>query len=186
MTGAAHVTSAGRQRGGSADVALERGARTRRVLVASHGTDGARAAERAALARLKPGQHLCQLVIVPELWRSMSGDGWRINASTEHEFCDYLEGQIEREVRAEVERLARLAGSHGVVFSARSEHGTLEECLIAETLRVAYDLVVLGSPRPAGQPGLRSRMRLDRLVSRLAVPLMVIPHPSRLAQDGAA
>jgi len=39
-------------------------------------------------------------------------------------------------------------------------------------------LVVIGSPRPAGQRGLRSRMQLESLVRSLAVPLLIVPHPA--------
>jgi nucleotide-binding universal stress UspA family protein len=39
------------------------------------------------------------------------------------------------------------------------------------------DLVVIGSPRPTGVRGLRSRMQLEALVRGLAVPLLIVPHP---------
>jgi nucleotide-binding universal stress UspA family protein len=147
------------------------------VLLASHGTPGARAAEEAAIALLAAGGRLHHLVIVPELWRGMSGDGWRINAATEGEFCDYLEAQIERETLAEVRRVAEEAARRGLDYSASSECGPLEDVLAASAAAGDYDVVVMGSPRPKGRLGLRSRMRLDRLARRLRVPFIVVPHP---------
>lgn len=153
------------------------GLRARRVLLASHGTAGARAAEAAALDLVAAGGSIHHLVIVPELWRGMSGDGWRINAATEREFCDYLEGQIERETLAELKRVADAAARRGIVYSASSECGPLEASLAAAAAKGGYDAVVIGAPRPRGMTGLRSRMRLDRLAPMLTVPLVVVPHP---------
>lgn len=149
------------------------------VLLASHDTNGARAAETAALDAVVAGGHLHHLVIVPEFWRHMSGDGWRINASTEHAFCDYLEGQIEREILAHVSRVHELARARAIDYSARSEAGPLAETLVRVANAGGYDLVVIGAPRPKGRPGLRSRMCLDTLARGLRVPLAVIPTVGR-------
>jgi hypothetical protein len=45
----------------------------------------------------------------------------------------------------------------------------------AATLRP--DIVVIGAPRPKGSPGLRSRMRVEKLAGALGAPLLVVPHP---------
>jgi hypothetical protein len=123
--------------------------RAHSVLLASHDTEGSRAAERAALDAVIEGGRLHHLVIVPQFWQSITGDGWRINASTEHAFCDYVEAQIEREILAHLTRVHETARSRGIHYSASSRHG------------------------------LRSRINLDKLAARLRVPLVVIPHPGR-------
>jgi 2-isopropylmalate synthase len=40
------------------------------------------------------------------------------------------------------------------------------------------ELVVIGSPRPAGVRGLRSRMQMETLVRALTVPLLIVPYPA--------
>ncbi|KAB2919224.1 MAG: hypothetical protein F9K29_06310 [Hyphomicrobiaceae bacterium] len=147
------------------------------VLLASHDTEGSRAAERAALDAVVPGGRLHHLVIVPEFWRSITGDGWRINASTEHAFCDYLEAQIEREILEHLNRVNAQARARGIHYSASSEHGRLADCVVAASEKADYDLVMIGAPRPKGEPGLRSRLDLDRLTRALRIPLVVVPHP---------
>jgi nucleotide-binding universal stress UspA family protein len=151
--------------------------RANSVLLASHGTDGGRAAECVAQDAVAPGGRLHHLVIVPEFWQGMTGDGWRINASTEHAFCDYLEAQIEREIMEHLTRVSVEAKSRNIRYSAGSKHGRLEDCLIAAAHEQAVDLVVIGSPRPKGHPGLRSRFDLNKLARGLRVPLVVVPHP---------
>jgi hypothetical protein len=108
----------------------------------------------------------------------MTGDGWRINAATEHEFCDYLESQIERETLAYLRLVARVAARRGIVYSASSECGPLVACLAATAAAGDYQAVVIGSPRPRGISGLRSRLDVDKLMRVLGIPLIVIPHPA--------
>jgi len=149
-----------------------------RLLLASHDSEGARAAERAAIAALGPGGSLRHLVIVPELWQGMAGDGWRCNGSNVRDFADYLEGQIDREIRAHLERVHAEAQPRGICYSAASRHGSLADCLVAECIAGSYEAVVIGAPRPKRMTGLRSRMDLDRLLRSLPVPLIVVPHPA--------
>lgn len=152
--------------------------RARNVLLASHDTAGSRAAECAALDALSEGGRLHHLVVVPEFWQSITGDGWRINASTEHAFCDYVEATIEREILAHLVRVNGEARLRGIQYSAGSKHGPLATCLIEAARESDFDLVVIGAPRPKRHPGLRSRMDLDKLTRSLDVPLVIIPHPA--------
>jgi nucleotide-binding universal stress UspA family protein len=170
------VRAVGRHQAFSVQAPLS-GLRARSVLLASHGTEGAQAAEAAALEIVAPGGSIHHLVIVPELWQGMSGDGWRINAVTEHEFCDYLEAQIERETLEHLRRVAGKAARRSITYSAGSEFGVLEDCLAIAAAKDAYDVIVIGAPRPKGLLGLRSRMRLDKLARALPMPLLIIPHP---------
>jgi nucleotide-binding universal stress UspA family protein len=145
------------------------------VLLASHDTAGAQAAERAALDALAAGGSLHHLVIVPEFWQSITGDGWRIS-DTEHQFCDYSKARSSGNPPS-IGRVNPQARARGIRYSASSRHGRLEDCLNAATRQGEYDLVVIGAPRPKGQPGFRSRINLDKLARGLRVPLVVIPHP---------
>lgn len=149
------------------------------VLLASHDTQGSRAAERAALDAVVEGGRLHHLVIVPDFWQSITGDGWRINASTEHLFCDYLEAQIERETLEYMAQVNAAARARGIHYSAGSKHGRLAECLIAASNEAHYHLVVIGAPRPKACPGLYSRIDLNKLARGLRAPLLVVPHPGR-------
>jgi nucleotide-binding universal stress UspA family protein len=51
------------------------------------------------------------------------------------------------------------------------------ECLIRRAAKGPADLIVLGSPRPKGQVGLRSRMLDEKLFRSLRVPVIIAPHP---------
>ena len=148
-----------------------------RIVLASHGTTGAQAAERAALARCAPGANLWQLVVVPDFWKGMMGDDWLNNASTRETFGKHVEHQIEAEIAVQVERVRAKAAQLGLSYQCRTVLGKPAECLLAYSSELAPELVVIGAPRPKGVTGLRSRMHLETLVRALKAPLLIVPHP---------
>jgi nucleotide-binding universal stress UspA family protein len=151
--------------------------RTKCVLLASHGTDGARAAERMAMELCDSMGKLHHLVVVPDLWKGMTGDDWLNNGSTRDRFRRYLESELEEEVRGNVDRVKSDAATQQISYTAEVMVGKPDACLIEASQRGKYDLVVMGSPRPKGKPGLRSRMATDPLARQLAAPLLIVPYP---------
>ena len=76
------------------------------LLLASHGTPGALAAEAAALDLLTENGHLHHVLAVPDFWTGMMGDDWLNNAATQARYGKYVENQIAREVGVELARVA--------------------------------------------------------------------------------
>jgi nucleotide-binding universal stress UspA family protein len=148
-----------------------------RVLLASHGTPGARAAERMALALAVPTATIYHLVVVPDFWKGMMGDDWLNNASTRAAYGRHVESQLAREIeehRAALEQEIRASGRR---YERHVVLGKPDEALLDYAAAIEPDLVVIGTRRPAGAPGLRSRMRLEKLTEALNAPLLVVPHP---------
>jgi nucleotide-binding universal stress UspA family protein len=151
----------------------------RAILLASHGTPGARAAERAALDLCAPGGRVHHLIVIPDFWKGMLGDDWLNNAAVHLRFGRYVENQLEREIvehAAEVEAQAKRCG---LAYSCEMRLGRPAECLAAVAAAGDYDLVVAGSPRPKGIPGYRSRLAVETLVRMLKTPLLVVPYPGQ-------
>ncbi len=130
----------------------------RSILLASHGSDGARAAEETALDLLGDGGSLFHLVVVPDLWKGMMGDDWLNNAVTRARFGKYVEEQLAREIGEHIARLERSVKRSNITYETDIRLGKPAECLIEAERAGAYDLVVVGAPRPKGTLGLRSRM----------------------------
>lgn len=151
--------------------------KNRHILLASHGTDGARAAETTALALCPPGGTLHHLIVVPDFWKGMMGDDWLNNAMTQDAYGSYVENQLEEEIRSHVRRLQKLATKRHIRYRPDMVLGKPTDCLIERAKRAGLNLVVIGSPRPRGKSGLRSRMDTDKLVRALRVPLLIVPHP---------
>lgn len=115
--------------------------------------------------------------MVPDFWKGMMGDDWLNNAATRDAYGRHLERELEREIEADVSRVRSLAAAAGLAYETRTMIGKPAECLVEWALALRPDLVVIGSPRPAGTRGLRSRMQMERLLRGLPAPLLVVPHP---------
>ena len=146
------------------------------ILLASHGTEGARAAERMALERCAAGGEIYHLFVVPDLWKGMMGDDWLNNVRTRIRFGEYLEGQLEKEMQVHLERMEEMTALACLSYEPIVHIGKPTSCLLAEMSRRSCDLVVIGAPRPKGVEGLRSRMRLDELLRAAQVPVMIAPY----------
>jgi len=150
------------------------------VLLASHGTPGAQAAEQAALDLcVEGGASLHRLLVVPDFWKGMMGDDWLNNAVTQARFGKYVENQLARESADDIDRTVKEAEKRNVPFDFSVVFGKPADCLLQAAAEKDYDLIVIGSPRPKGAEGYRSRMALDPLVRALKTRLMIIPHPDR-------
>ena len=149
----------------------------RAVLMASHGTVGAQAAERSTLALCGQGARLLHLLVVPELWRGMMGDDWLNNASTRAAFGRYLEGELGREIDQHIARVRLAAAALALDYQPHVMLGEPAACLLEHAASVRPDLVVIGSKRPRGAQGLRSRLRVEQILGKLPAPLLIVPHP---------
>jgi len=147
------------------------------ILLASHGTPGALAAEVLALALCARGSTLHHLLVVPDLWQGMMGDDWLNNVGTRIAFGRYLEGELMGEIREHVGRLKGETSTRGVRYLSAVRQGDPADCLVAFSREVHCELILIGAPRPKGVPGLRSRLRMDTLMRGLDAPLMVAPYP---------
>ena len=148
------------------------------ILLASHGTEGAMAAEKMALILCNKGAKLHHLIVVPTLWEGITGDDWLNNGSTRDTFRRYLETELGREVDEHCERVSREAEKNELEYSKTIVFGEPDECLLDACKNDTYDLVIMGSPRPKGKKGIRSRMSLEPLAKLLSIPLMLVPYPN--------
>ncbi len=147
------------------------------VLLASHGTEGAIAAEQMAFRMCGKGAHLHHLIVVPGFWKGTTGDDWLNNGSTRDTFRRYLESELGREVDENFTRVGDGAVKQEVDYTNDMVVGDPDKCLLEASQQQQYDLIILGSPRPKGKSGLRSRMITDALTHKLTIPLLIVPYP---------
>jgi len=148
------------------------------ILLASHGTDGAQAAEQMAISICDKGGAIHHLVVVPTLWEGMTGDDWLNNGKTRNTFRRYLESELEQEVAEHCERVSQHAKENDIEYTNEVIVGEPDECLIDVSIKQDYDLVVMGAPRPKGVSGLRSRISTDTITRKIKTPLMIVPYPA--------
>ncbi|TRZ92455.1 MAG: hypothetical protein D4R84_12325 [Rhodocyclaceae bacterium] len=144
------------------------------LLLCHHGTEGASRAEALAYRIAEPGRTtIVHCLVVPELWAGMQGDDWLNNATTRDTFAQYVEGLLERDAAGEFEAVSARCAERGIAYKAVSRFGDPAECAAAIAAEEGVDLVVVGPSRPKGMLGLRSRMDLERLTSKLDCTLLI-------------
>ena len=147
------------------------------ILLSSHGTPGAQAAERMALEVCNKNSQLMHLLVVPEFWKHMMGDDWLNNGITRDRYARYLEAELGQELDEHIERVSKQAKALGMNYSSQIVIGNPESCLSDQCNQGNYDLVIVGSPRPKGEKGLNSRMTTERALKSINVPLLIAPYP---------
>lgn len=135
------------------------------------------AAEQMALSLCGKGAKLHHLLVVPTLWQGMTGDDWLNNGSTRDTFRRYLESELGREIDEHCNRVNNAADELELEYSKTIVLGEPDECLIDASKSDNYDLVIMGSPRPKGKKGIRSRMAVESLTKSLNIPLLIVPYP---------
>jgi len=147
------------------------------ILLASHGTPGACAAEMAAFNLSSPDTSLHHLIVVPDFWKGMLGDDWLNNASTQIRYGQYLEGELEKEVQDNINRVSAEAKARNIGYTYEFMLGKPADCLLKVANHAHFDIIIMGSPRSKNQEGLKSRMQCETLLRGLSTPLLIIPHP---------
>jgi len=150
----------------------------KKIILASHGTIGACAAENAAFSLCQSDTTLFHLIVVPDFWKGMLGDDWLNNAITQIQYGKYLEGELEKEIQENIKRVGTKANTWKIAYHYEIMLGKPTECLLKVANHASFDLVVMGSPRPKNKEGLKSRMYCEKLIHNLSVPLLIIPFNS--------
>ena len=130
-----------------------------------------------ALSLCEKGAKLHHLLVVPTLWQGKTGDDWLNNGSTRDRFRRYLESELGREVDEHCARISTQAKEQDVSYCSELVVGESEQCLLDTCSKHNFELVVMGSPRPRGVTGLRSRMSTEPLTRALSIPLLIVPYP---------
>ena len=148
------------------------------IILASHGTRGAQAAEQTLFSILNRGMSVMHLIVVPDFWEGMMGDDWLNNASTRDVYKDYVEGELEKEVRETIQRVKLFVEQQEASYDTRLVRGEPDKCLLSLIEEVDVDTLILGGRRPKGVEGLRSYMLTERLMKGLTKQLLVTPYPA--------
>ena len=144
------------------------------ILLAHHGTAGALLAESLAFDIAVPEQTLVvHLLVVPDLWAGMQGDDWLLSASTRDDFGRYVEGILQASMEEQLRALEARCAERHINYKSVARYGDPTDCLLETAAQEQATLVVIGPPRPKGVTGLRSRLDLERLARKLAMPLMI-------------
>jgi len=152
------------------------------ILLASHGTLGARAAEKLTYdlcLKYKSSFEisLTHLYVIPEFWKNMLADDWLSNVSTHIQFENYLQNELKQEAEDNTKRIRFKLDSLKIDNQPIIKFGEPNKCLINTCLETNFDLVIIGSRRPKSMHGLSSIMNSEKLPQNIPAKLLQVPHP---------
>ena len=156
----------------------------RSLLLCTHGTDGAKQAERLVFADLFPKNpeiSVTVLTIIDQDWQEMTGDDWLNSSHTHTTFLDHVQQQMQEENEEDWQRIKEqypLAGKASFIGAV----GPIEETIVTRARQKKCDLIVIGPHRESKrlfnlqmEKGLRSRINPVTLHKILPCPLLVAP-----------
>jgi nucleotide-binding universal stress UspA family protein len=144
------------------------------ILLATHGTPGARKAEALALEWARSyGARVTVLSIINEAWGDMTCDDWLNTSATRNTFGSYVAGEIAKEIE---HVWTRIKGEfEGVEIDFLSKGGKLDDVLAEAARKVGPDVAVMGAWQKTQAPGFRDRFENKRLHPQMPCPLVVAP-----------
>lgn len=146
------------------------------LLLAHHGTPGARRAEALAVRMaLLLQARVTHLLVVPAFWEGMMGDDWLNNAATRDAFGSYLENLLSEEAQVVVGGVRERCLASGLGYRALLRQGDVTEVMLRVAAEIRPVMMVIGPRRPGGVPGFRDRVRIEGLARGLEVPLLIAP-----------
>lgn len=144
-------------------------------LLASHGSQGALAAEAAALSDCQPGDQLDHLYVIPAWWAEMTGDDWLNNGVSRNSYRQHLESELKKEYESVVQRVQHACEQRNIGYNALLIVGDGERTLCA--LGADYQKIFIGSRRPKNYQGLRDRMLTKKVLRAFKDRLKIIDYP---------
>ncbi len=147
------------------------------ILLCTHGTPGARHAERWVFNILHPGfpqAKLTVLTIINQDWSVMIGDDWLNASTTRNAFRRHVDDQLAEEIEADWQRIKQTY-PHAAECDFKRVFGPIEETFVEAAQSLGCDLVVIGPYQKKQGKGFKARVQNKVLHPLLQVPLMVAP-----------
>jgi nucleotide-binding universal stress UspA family protein len=144
------------------------------ILLATHGTPGARKAELLAKQWADTyGAKVTVLSIINEAWGDMTCDDWLNTSTTRNKFGSYVAGEIASEIQHVWDRIRD--EFEGVEIEFMTISGTLDDALVAAMKDTKPDVALMGAWQKRQAPGFRDRFENKRLHPQMPCPLVVAP-----------
>lgn len=149
----------------------------RKILVATHGTEGAKKAELCAIGLARAlGAEIHALYVIHKGWGSLVGIEWLHPSQVRMEFYRYAEKELYRRAGEVLDDLTRRG--EGVDITTAVSVGEPFE-VIAKTARdLDADLIVIGPAGSGRSEEYRARIPLKRLLKKAPCPVLVATEPA--------
>lgn len=148
----------------------------KKILVATHGTKGAQAAEDLAvdLAR-EHGAILHCIHVVNEDWKWMTGDDWLNTSASRNRFARHVENELGLEAEVIRKRISEKSSRRAVSVAFENVVGNPGKMILQAASGAGADLIVMGARQPRQDQGFKSRIDWNKLLGESTVPIILAP-----------
>lgn len=144
----------------------------KRILIATHGTEGAKRAESYAIELAGAfGAELHGLYVIHKDWSSLVGIEWLHSSERRMEFYRYAESQFN--IRAEEVLRAFAKRAKGMEVATSVKVGYPAEVIAEEAMNRHIDLIVVGGNSDVRSEEYKARISLKRLMKLAPCPVLV-------------
>ncbi len=147
-----------------------------RILVATHGTSGAQAAEDLAAELASTfSASMCCLHVIHENWQWMTGDDWLNTSASRNQFARHVESELAREAATIMERVSEKASIKSIPVMTIKRVGNPATVIPIVAKEMGADLVVVGSRQNRPDIGFKARIAWTDFLANCGVPVLVAP-----------
>lgn len=144
----------------------------KKILVATHGTEGAKKAELYAVELARAfGAELHGLYVIHKDWGSLVGIEWLHSSERRMEFYRYAESQFN--IRAEEVLKAFAARAEGLEVATAIKVGDPAEVIAEEAKDRQIDLIVIGGNSDVRSEEYKARISLKKLMKLAPCPVLI-------------
>ncbi|MEW6348769.1 MAG: universal stress protein [Thermodesulfobacteriota bacterium] len=147
-----------------------------RILLATHGTAGALAAEDLAVELASRfGASLHCLHVIHEDWQWMTGDDWLNTSASRNQFARHVENELNGEAEAIMKRVSEKASGKSVSLTTLKKVGNPAAVILLTAQEIGADVVVMGSRQNRQDTGFRARIGWPEFLGKCRVPVLLAP-----------
>jgi nucleotide-binding universal stress UspA family protein len=156
----------------------------RKILIATHGTEGAVAAEQSALDLARTlGAELHALYVIHKGWGSLVGIEWLHSSETRMDFFRYTEAELYRMADAALVKFRDRAAACGLNVTTSVRVGDPADIIVSESREQGADLIVLGDVGNGRSEEYRARISIHKLMRSAPCSVLRVKATDREAGD---
>ncbi|MBI5025930.1 MAG: universal stress protein [Nitrospirae bacterium] len=147
----------------------------KRILVPTHGTEGARKAEEYALNMAKAlGASVYGLYIIHKGWSSIAGIDWLNTSETRMQFYRHVEDELERRANEVLNAFTKRAHDMGITIETEKVVGEPVKVILEAAERLDADLIVMGGPSNRRSEEYKAKIPFQKLIKHSSRAILMV------------
>ncbi len=147
----------------------------KKILIATHGTTGAKKAEQLAIEiASQHGSELFAMYVINSNWSSLTGIEWLNASHTRMKFYNHMEKDFYQKAKQVLEDINRAASQKQVKINNIISVGIPEEAIIEECAKNHIELLVLGRGVKGERAEYKYTLQLNKIKNKASCPILLV------------